>query len=198
MLAIRLLRTGKKNQPFFRIVVTDKKNPPRGGRFLEIVGFYNPLTKERNLKQDRIKYWLSVGAKPSDTVHNLLVTDKIIEDKKIPVHKKTKKPSSASTSAEAPADKKATEGEEKPSVVPQGEAMEEKPKDKEEGKEKEEKVKEKAKPKTTKKKKEEEPKEAEQKPEEKPEEPIPAETAGIEEKIESSTAEATRDKEKGE
>jgi len=101
MLTIRLLRVGKKNQPVFRIVVTDKKNPPRGGRFVEIVGFYNPLTKEKNLKQDRIKYWLSVGAKASDTVHNLLITEKIIEGKKTPLHKK-KKPSSA----------KATEGKE--------------------------------------------------------------------------------------
>jgi len=182
MLVIRFLRTGKKNQPFFRIVVTDKKNPPRGGRFLEILGFYNPLTKEKNLKQDRIKYWLSVGAKPSDTVHNLLVTEKLIEDKKIPVHKKTRKPSSVPQGG-------TTEGEEKPSVVPQGEAMEEKPKDKEEGKEKEEKVKEKPKPKTPKKEKEEKPKEAEHKPEEKPEEPIPAETAGIEEKIEEKESE---------
>jgi small subunit ribosomal protein S16 len=183
MLVIRFLRTGKKNQPFFRIVVTDKKNPPRGGRFLEIVGFYNPLTKEKNLKQDRIKYWLSVGAKPSDTVHNLLVTDKIIEDKKIPVHKKTKKPSSVPQGG-------TTEGEEKPSVVPQGEAIKEKP----EGKEKEEEVKEKPKPKPSKKKREEKPQETEQKPEEKLEEPVSAET---EEKNESSSAEATEDKEKG-
>lgn len=91
MLVIRFLRTGKKNQPFFRIVVTDKKNPPRGGRFLEVVGFFNPLTKEKNLKTERIKHWLSVGAQASDTVHNLLVAEKIIEEKKIDVHKKPKK-----------------------------------------------------------------------------------------------------------
>lgn len=91
MLSIRLLRTGKKNQPFYRMVVTDKKNPPRGGRFLEIVGFLNPFTKEKQLKADRIKYWLSVGAKVSDTVNNLLVQEKVIEAKKIAVHKKPKK-----------------------------------------------------------------------------------------------------------
>lgn len=90
MLVIRFLRTGKKNQPSFKIVVTDKRNPPRGGRFVEIVGFWNPLTKEKILKQDRIKYWLSVGAKPSATVYNLLIREKILEGKKIPVHK-TKK-----------------------------------------------------------------------------------------------------------
>ena len=90
MLTIRFLRVGKKNQPAFRIVVTEKTNPPRGGRFLEVVGFYNPLTKERNLKQDRIKYWVSVGAKPSNTVHNLLISEKVIEGKKISVHPKKK------------------------------------------------------------------------------------------------------------
>jgi len=72
-------------------VVTDKKNPPRGGRFLEVLGFFNPLTKEKGLRKERIKYWLSVGAQTSDRVHNLLVAEKIIEGKKIAVHKKTKK-----------------------------------------------------------------------------------------------------------
>ncbi|MDO8524361.1 MAG: 30S ribosomal protein S16 [bacterium] len=91
MLSIRLLRTGKKNQPFYRMVVTDKKNPPRGGRFLEIVGFLNPFTKEKDIKADRIKHWISVGAKPSDTVHNILVKEKVIEAKKIAVHKEPKK-----------------------------------------------------------------------------------------------------------
>ncbi len=91
MLVIRYLRGGKKNQPFYRVVVTDKKNPPRAGRFLEIVGFVNPFTKEKQLKADRIKYWLSVGAQTSDTVNNLLVQEKIIEAKKKAVHKKPKK-----------------------------------------------------------------------------------------------------------
>ena len=92
MLVIRFLRTGKKNQPNFKIVVTEKRNPPRAGRFVEQVGSYNPLTKEKVLKQDRIKYWISVGAQPSDTVRNLLISEKIIEGKKIDVHKKSKKP----------------------------------------------------------------------------------------------------------
>ena len=91
MLVIRLLRVGKKNQPSFKIVVTDKKNPPRGGRFVEQVGFYNPLTKEKILKKERIQYWLGQGVKPSDTVHNLLVKEGILEGKKISVHKKPKK-----------------------------------------------------------------------------------------------------------
>ena len=91
MLKIRLFRTGKKNQPFFKIVVTEKSKPTRAGRFVEQVGFYNPLTKEKKLIQERIKYWISVGAKPSETIHNMLVKENIIESKKIPVHKKSKK-----------------------------------------------------------------------------------------------------------
>lgn len=133
MLVIRFLRTGKKNQPFFRIVVTDKKNPPRGGRFLEVVGFFNPLTKEKNLKTERIKHWLSVGAQPSDTVHNLLVAEKVIEGKKIDVHKKPKK-------KEKPKEEmKEEKPEEKKEVSPKEEVKKEevKPKEESEGASKE-------------------------------------------------------------
>jgi small subunit ribosomal protein S16 len=93
MLVIRLFRVGKKNQPSFKIVVTDKRRSSRAGRFIEKLGFYNPLTKEKILKQERIKYWLSKGAKPSPTVYNLLVSEKILEGKKIDVHKKSKEAS---------------------------------------------------------------------------------------------------------
>jgi small subunit ribosomal protein S16 len=91
MLTIRFIRIGKKNQPFFRLVVTDKKNPPRGGKFLEIVGHFNPLSKEKVLQKERIAYWISVGAKPSPRVHNLLVGEGIVKGKKIAVHSKPKK-----------------------------------------------------------------------------------------------------------
>ena len=103
MLTIRLFRTGKKNQPFFKIVVTDKRRSSTRGRFVEQVGFYNPLTKEKNLKGDRIKYWVSVGAKPSDTIHNMMVTEKIIDEKKVPKHRKVEKagePPQAAATAE--------------------------------------------------------------------------------------------------
>jgi small subunit ribosomal protein S16 len=90
MLVIRLFRVGKRNQPAFKIVVADKRNSPRGGRFVEEVGFWNPITKEKVLRSERIKHWLSVGAQPSQSVYNLLVSEKIIEGKKIPVHKKKK------------------------------------------------------------------------------------------------------------
>lgn len=149
MLVIRFFRTGKKNQPFFKIVVTEKTRPPRGGRFVEELGFYNPLTKEKNVKKDRVKYWISVGAQPSDTVYNLLVKEGIIEGKKIALHKKKKvkekkDPSVAPTSADsisvaeatsakgaAPADEKAMEGKEvAPAPAVPSAATEEKPAEK--------------------------------------------------------------------
>jgi small subunit ribosomal protein S16 len=82
MLMIRLFRVGKKKQPSYKIVVTDKKNAPSRGRFVEEVGFYNPLNKQINVNKDRIVYWLGVGAQASDTVHNLLIVNKVIEGEK--------------------------------------------------------------------------------------------------------------------
>lgn len=106
MLRIRLFRIGKKNQPFFRIVVIEKKSPPRGGRPLEILGFLNPLTKEKNIKKERINYWLSVGAQPSNTVYNILASEGILTGKKKPVHKKSKKTKEAPKTAMAPKEEK--------------------------------------------------------------------------------------------
>jgi small subunit ribosomal protein S16 len=92
MLSIRFFRIGKKGNPFFRIVVTDKRNSAKGGRFVEILGHYNPRKKEeKELKEERIKYWISVGAKPSVTVHNLLIKEGIIKGEKIKAHAKSKK-----------------------------------------------------------------------------------------------------------
>ena len=92
MLVIRLFRTGKKKQPSYKVVVTDRNNPPQGGKFVEQVGFYNPLTKEKTFKSERIQYWMSVGAQPSDTAYNLFINESIIKgDKKKIVYKKRKK-----------------------------------------------------------------------------------------------------------
>ena len=78
MLAIRLARFGKKKLPCYRVVVTDKRRP-RNGRFVEIVGTYDPLKKpaEVKLNAERIKYWLGCGAQPSDTVRSFLKGQKI-------------------------------------------------------------------------------------------------------------------------
>lgn len=69
MVRIRLRRVGQKGQPSYRIVVADKE-APRDGRFLEILGFYNPRTEPSalDLKEDRVYDWLSKGAQPSESV----------------------------------------------------------------------------------------------------------------------------------
>lgn len=124
MLVIRLLRAGKKNQPFYKIVVTDKRNPPRGGRFNDEVGFLNPLTKEKKLNVDKIKKWLKNGAKPSPTIFNLLIQEKIIEGKKIPVHKKSKEQEKQAV----PVAEKAPAEAEKKEAAPVAEPKPEEPK----------------------------------------------------------------------
>jgi len=81
MLVIRYNRTGRRNAPMFRLVVQEKSVAP-GGRHTEVVGSWNPHKKEGIFKNDRIKHWIAQGAQPSDSVHNLLVSQGIIEDKK--------------------------------------------------------------------------------------------------------------------
>jgi small subunit ribosomal protein S16 len=75
MVRIRLRRVGAKKQPSYRVVAADKERP-RDGRFLENLGFYNPRTEPATieLQEDRIFYWLSVGAQPSDSVVRLFNT----------------------------------------------------------------------------------------------------------------------------
>jgi small subunit ribosomal protein S16 len=81
MLAIRFNRTGKKNQASFRVVLQDKRKAP-GRRHVEILGSWNPHTKEAVLKGDRILHWIGLGAEVSDSVHNLLVKQQVIEGKR--------------------------------------------------------------------------------------------------------------------
>ncbi len=75
MVRIRLRRTGSKGQPSYRLVIADKEFP-RDGRFLEIVGFYNPRTEPATLeiKEDRIYEWMSKGALPTESVAQLFKT----------------------------------------------------------------------------------------------------------------------------
>ncbi len=90
MLRIRLSRVGKKNKAQFRITVADGHRAPTG-KFIEILGHYNPHTKEKIFKQERIEYWISKGAKPSATIHNFLVDAGIIKGKKVTSWKPKKK-----------------------------------------------------------------------------------------------------------
>ena len=99
MLKIRLQRVGRINSPAYRIVVSEHARAAKKG-LLEKLGTYNPKTKERAINAERVKYWLSVGAQPSDTMHNILVSLGIITGKKINILPKYKEPAKE----EAPAD----------------------------------------------------------------------------------------------
>src|ERR1700758_1457844 len=111
--AIRLRREGALNRPYFKVVVADKRSP-RDGKFIEIVGTYDPKKRGNNstLKLDRVEYWISKGAQPSDTVRSLI--------------KKNKNPEAAAKKAAAAEAKKAakpkaTAKTETPSPVPAAE-----------------------------------------------------------------------------
>lgn len=111
MLKIRMQRTGRINDPSYRLVVTEHTAAPRAGKFVERVGSYDPKSKERIVNTERVKYWMSVGAKPSDTVHNMLVSLGILNAKKInvlPAYKAPEAPAEEATpaaeSTEAPAE----------------------------------------------------------------------------------------------
>ena len=82
MLVIRFTRRGRRNDPSFKLVVTEQSNPVKG-RFLEELGFYSPKMKTKNFAKERILYWVSKGAKLSKTVNNLLVGEGIIQGKKL-------------------------------------------------------------------------------------------------------------------
>ncbi|MFA6094726.1 MAG: 30S ribosomal protein S16 [Candidatus Paceibacterota bacterium] len=86
MLIIRLQRVGRKHEPVFRIVLTDSKNGPKSGKAHEVIGSYDSRRAEKaEIKADRVKYWMSQGAKVSGTIHNLLLSKKIISGKKVNV-----------------------------------------------------------------------------------------------------------------
>ncbi len=75
MVVLRLARHGAKKSPFYRVVATDSRNK-RDGRFIEILGHYNPVSADKPLviKTDRVQHWLDAGAQPSTTVARLLKT----------------------------------------------------------------------------------------------------------------------------
>ncbi len=79
---MRLQRIGRKNEPHFRVVVTDRRNAPKSGKFIEVIGSYNPKSGTVAFDTDKAKTWLKNGAQPSDTVHNFLVAQKLIDGKK--------------------------------------------------------------------------------------------------------------------
>ncbi len=143
MLRIRFFRKGRKGQPFYKIVVTDKNNPPASGRFVEEVGFYNPHTKECEISKEKVVNWMGKGAQPSDVVHNLLVKKGIIEGKKINVVSLSKKrKEKLDEKKEKEESSKATVAQEMQEVVKEEAKEEEAKKEAEETVKKEEPVKE--------------------------------------------------------
>lgn len=83
MLTIRLTRIGKKKQPFYRVIISEKHRDP-WGKALEILGTYNPLTNPYTLAVDkeRVNYWLGKGAQCSDSVWNLFLEEKLVTGEK--------------------------------------------------------------------------------------------------------------------
>lgn len=112
MLRIRLRRTGRSKAPYYRVVIADQR-APRDGDFVEIIGHYNPRSKPKELvlKEERVRHWLSQGARPSETVHRLLHREGLIEE---PPPQRLTKPSRAER--EAAVATAAAEEEESPTV----------------------------------------------------------------------------------
>lgn len=115
MLRIRLQRTGRNHETTFRIVLTDSQNSTKSGKYLEMLGNYDPRKKGEVINSERILHWISKGAKPTDTLHNLLIEKKIITGKKVNVLPK-KTPVKKEVSAE---EAKKAEAEKAPESAPE-------------------------------------------------------------------------------
>jgi small subunit ribosomal protein S16 len=84
MLKIRLQRVGRVHEPSFRLVLTDSKNSTKSGKYLENLGNFDARRGEKSeFKTDRVTYWMSKGAQVTPTVHNLLISKKVITGKKL-------------------------------------------------------------------------------------------------------------------
>ena len=114
MLTIRLQRVGKKHQPSYRVVVSERRSK-LGGPPIEDLGFYNPFTKEAKVSKDRIEHWKKVGAQCTPTVHNLCVTKGVITGAKMPVKLRKKK---GETEVAVPAEAKKEEMKKEEVAVP--------------------------------------------------------------------------------
>lgn len=111
MLRIRLQRVGRKHEPTFRLVLTESTNSTKSGKFLEVLGSYDSRTDKPVFNAEKIKEWIGKGARVTDTVHNLLISQKIISGKKINVlpKKTVPKKEEIETKAEKPPEEKASE-----------------------------------------------------------------------------------------
>ncbi|MCF7816019.1 MAG: 30S ribosomal protein S16 [Candidatus Pacebacteria bacterium] len=80
---MRLQRIGRKNNPAYRVVVTDSRNAAKRGTSVDVIGSYDPKAGKFQIDGEKAKHWISHGVQVSDTVHNFLISEKIIEGKKI-------------------------------------------------------------------------------------------------------------------
>ena len=116
MLKMRLQRIGRKNSPSYRVVVTDSRNAVSRGRNVDLIGSYEPKLGRVQIDAEKAKHWLKQGVQPSDTVYNMLVSQKIVEGKKknvlpkkSPIIDEAKLKAEAEAKAKAEADAKAAE-----------------------------------------------------------------------------------------
>ncbi len=146
MLKMRLQRIGRKNNPTYRVIVTDSRNAAKRGRSVDLIGSYEPKAGKFQIDGEKAKYWISKGVQVSDTVYNHLVSQKVIEGKKknalprkSPIVDEAKIKAEAEAKAKAEADAKAkAEAEAQAAATPEvaeTEATEEAPVAEEEKKE---------------------------------------------------------------
>lgn len=82
MLMMRLQRVGRKNNPAYRVVVVDKRASTKSNKTIDLIGNYNPKLGQITINGEKAKHWLAQGVQASDTVHNMLISQKVIEGKK--------------------------------------------------------------------------------------------------------------------
>lgn len=114
MLMMRLQRVGRKNNPSYRIVVVDKRTGPKSNKITDLLGSYNPKLGQITINGEKAKHWLAHGVQASDTVYNMLISQKVIEGKKrnalsrkSPIIDEAKLKAEAEAKAKAEADAKA-------------------------------------------------------------------------------------------
>lgn len=83
MLKIRLQRTGRKNDPYFRVIVTPHTHKPQTGKAVEVVGNFDVQKGKVVFNKEQISYWLGQGAQPSETVHNMLIDAGVMKGDKV-------------------------------------------------------------------------------------------------------------------
>lgn len=111
MLKMRLQRVGRRNHPTYRVVVVESRQGPKSGKYVDLLGSYDPHQNHVQIDTARAKEWLAKGVQASPTVHNLLIDQKVVEGKKVNALPKKTPLVSESAEAEAPAEVTAPEAE---------------------------------------------------------------------------------------